>query len=133
MIPLGFILLGIIYMLIGLRRLIPGFFKRAFIFFLLGSFFTLFLNIILEANQGKHLLSDDADNVFVYSVYTLAVFSGLGFIYDYFNSFLPMIFIRLSLILSIFSFGLGIYVSISKAAPPKILQEESGNFREVKP
>lgn len=128
--PLAFLALGIYFMIGGLRRqLDSGYFRKAFVFYFLGTFSTFFVTQILKANKLDMLLNHEVDTMFIYSTYAVAVFSGLGFVYFYFNNFVPLIFIRASILLSIFSLITGGIVTYNKAMEPSVYN--TSKFQEV--
>ena len=132
LVPLLMLLLGVFYMIGGmLRQLDSGYFKRAFIFYFLGTFSTFFVMQLLTSNHLDSIMTSELDFVFIYSTYGLAVFAAFGFIYFYFNNFIPMIFIRASVFLSIFALITGSIVTYKKSTNPDILNSSSNQFQEV--
>jgi len=132
-VPLLMLFFGILYMLGGMmRQLDSGFFKRSFFFYFLGTFSTFFVMQVLKSNHLDSIMSSELDFIFIYSTYGVAVFAGLGFMYFYFNNFVPLIFIRASIILSIFSLVTGTIVTVNKSLSAEIQNSSSSQFHEVK-
>lgn len=132
LVPLLMLALGIFYMIGGLRRqLDSGYFRRAFVFYFLGTFSTFFVMRLLDANNMDSVMSTELDMMFIYSTYGVAIFAGFGFIYFYFNNFVPLLFIRASIILSIFSLITGSIVTYKKSTSVEILNSSSSQFEEV--
>lgn len=132
LIPLLFLALGIYFMIGGLRRqLDSGFFRRAFLFYFFGTFSMIFVVQILKANKlDTIIINSELDNIFIFSTYGVAVFAAFGFLYFYFNNFVPMIFIRGSILLSAFAIIVGAIVTYNKATAPEVYN--TGQFQEVK-
>ena len=131
-VPLVLIALGIFYLILGLRtQLNTGHFRRAFTLYGLGCFTTVFVRMIVNDNGLGYLIESDSDTVYYYSTIVLASCAGLGFVYFYFNNFVPMLFIRVSLLASMFSLILGVYVAMQKIQDGPG-DKPTGGFNEVK-
>ena len=132
LIPLFFLALGIYFMVGGLRRqLDSGYFRRAFLFYFFGTFSMIFVVQILKANKlDTVIINSELDTIFIFSTYGVAVFAVFGFIYFYFNNFVPMLFIRASILLSAFAILTGGIVTYNKATAPEVYN--TGQFEEVK-